>query len=184
MTARADSTVAAPRRDVVVSTPTSSADPSGDSPAADGAVQVTEHGVGPLKIGMTLADARKATSGAVSAPPAADTAVCGFARWSGAPAGVRLMTAKGRIVRVDVDSGSATTAAGAHIGDSESRIITLYAGRVETSPSKYAKGHYLTVKRPAAADSSYRFIFETDGKRVTKYRAGRMPEVAYVEGCG
>ena len=184
-TARNDSTMAAPRRDsLVVTPPTAAADPSGDSPAADGAVQVTEHGVGPLKIGMTLADARKATSGAVTAPPAADTAVCGFARWNGAPAGVRLMTAKGRIVRVDVDSGSTTTAAGAHIGDSESRIKTLYAGRVETVPSKYTKGHDLTVKRPAAADSTYRFIFETDGKRVTKFRAGRMPEVGYAEGCG
>lgn len=180
-TARADSTVPAK---VVVSPPTASADPSGDSPAADGAVQVTEHGVGPLKIGMTLADARSATAGTLSAPPAADTAVCGFARWAGAPAGVRMMTAKGRIVRVDIDSGSATTAAGAHIGDSESRINTLYAGRVETTPSKYTRGHYLTVKGPVAADSSYRFIFETDGKRVTKYRAGRMPEVGYVEGCG
>jgi hypothetical protein len=94
------------------------------------------------------------------------------------------MTAKGRIVRVDVDSGPTATVAGARIGDSEARINTLYAGRVETSPSKYTAGHYLSVKRPAAADSANRFIFETDGRKVTRYRAGRMPEVGYVEGCG
>ena len=33
-------------------------------------------------------------------------------------------------------------------------------------------------------DSSVaRIIFETDGKRVVKYRAGRGPQVEYVEGC-
>jgi hypothetical protein len=159
-------------------------DPSGDSPASDATVQVSERGVGPLHVGMTLSQAREATGDKISAPPAADTASCGFARWSGGPPGLRLMTAKGRIVRVDVDSGSTTTAAGARIGDSEARINTLYAGRVVTTPSKYTEGHDLTVRRPAAADSAYRFIFETDGKRVRRYRAGRMPEVGYVEGCG
>ena len=159
-------------------------DPSGDSPLSDATVQVSERGVGPVKIGMTLSDARAATGEKISAPPSADTAVCGFARWSDGPAGLRLMTAKGRIVRVDVDSGNTTTAAGARIGDSEARINALYAGRVVTTRSKYAAGHDLTVKRSAAADSDYRFIFETDGRRVTRYRAGRMPEVAYVEGCG
>lgn len=175
---------ATPRNEKPVVAPPTAADPSGDSPASDATVQVSERGVGPLHIGMKLSDARTATGDKISAPPAADTAVCGFARWSAGPAGVRLMTAKGRIVRVDVDSGSTTTAEGARIGDTEARINTLYAGRVVTTPSKYTAGHYLTVKRPPAADSAYRFIFETNGSKVTRYRAGKLPEVGYVEGCG
>lgn len=184
-TQKADAAPASPRPDSAPIPPrTTSTDPSGDSPAADGAVQVSEHGVGPVKIGMTLAAARTATNGKFTAPPAADTATCGFARWSGGPAGLRMMTAKGRVVRIDVESGSTTTAAGARIGDSEDRIGTLYSGRVETTPSKYTSGHYLTIKPATAGEGAYRLIFETDGKRVTKYRAGRMPEVEYVEGCG
>jgi hypothetical protein len=184
-TPRVDSTVAAPRPSSSVGSPrTASGDPSGDSPASDGAPQVSEHGVGPVKIGMTLAEARAATAGSLSAPRAADTAACGFAKWTTASGSMRMMTAKGRIVRVDVDSAGTATAAGARIGDTEARIATLYPGRVETTPHKYTSGHYLTIKPATAADSAYRIVFETDGRKVTRYRAGRRPEVGYVEGCG
>jgi hypothetical protein len=44
-------------------------------------------------------------------------------------------------------------------------------------------GHYLTVVPTSKADSPYRIIFETDGKRVLNYRAGIRPQVEYVEGC-
>ncbi|CAN5267748.1 hypothetical protein BH09GEM1_BH09GEM1_26170 [soil metagenome] len=160
----------------------SAAAPALPSPA--GLATVSERGIGPVKIGMTLAEARAATGGSLSAPPAADTASCGFATWKG-PAVVRMMTAGGHIVRVDVDSGTATTDAGARIGDTEARIAELYVGRVETTPHKYkAGGHYLTIKPAAPADSAYRVIFETNGSRVTTFRAGRLPEVGFVEGCG
>ena len=161
-----------------------SGDPSGDSPAGDGVVTVSESGIGPVHFGMTLFDARAATGNKLSAPPAADTASCGFARWTGGPAGVRLMTSKGRIVRVDVDSGSTTAVSGAHIGDSEKRIIALYdAGSVEVTPSKYTAGHDITIQQREGT-GSIRYVYQTDGKRVTRFRAGRMPEVGYVEGCG
>ncbi len=133
---------------------------------------------------MTRAEASAATQGTLAAPPAADTAECGYATWQGGPAGVRFMTARGRIARVDVDRGDVATEAGARIGDSEETIAKLYHGQVQTTPHKYTAGHYLTVRSATPADSLYRLIFETDGKRVTRYRAGRMPEVAFVEGCG
>ena len=40
--------------------------------------------------------------------------------------------------------------------------------------------HYLKPSDPALP---YRLVFETDGERVTRYRAGRLPEVEWVEGC-
>jgi hypothetical protein len=83
----------------------------------------------------------------------------------------------------DVRAGSTVkTEAGAGVGDSEARIRSLYPG-LEVEPHKYVEGHYLIVRPPAAVDSNYRIIFETDGKRVTSYRAGRMPEVRWIEGC-
>jgi hypothetical protein len=85
---------------------------------------------------------------------------------------------------MDVDNAGTATVAGARIGDTEARIAKLYAGRVETTPHKYTPGHYLTIKPATTTDSIYRLIFETNGSKVTKYRAGRMPEVGYVEGCG
>ncbi|WP_255327297.1 hypothetical protein [Synechocystis sp. PCC 7509] len=32
------------------------------------------------------------------------------------------------------------------------------------------------------SDRFYRLVFETDGKRVLSFRAGKLPEVEYVEG--
>lgn len=69
------------------------------------------------------------------------------------------------------------------IGDSEERIKSLYPNRVAVSPHKYTDGHYLTVTPAEKADSAYRIIFETDGKKVVHYRAGVRPQVEYVEGC-
>jgi hypothetical protein len=149
------------------------------------ALAVTARGLGPLQAGMTIAQARTALNGALIGPKSADTSSCGYVQWRGGPPGVRIMTASGRIARIDVGSGTLATAAGARIGDSEQLIDSLYAGRVATTPHKYTKGgHYLTVTPPAGGDSEYRIVFETDGKRVTAYRAGKRPEVEYVEGCG
>jgi hypothetical protein len=72
---------------------------------------------------------------------------------------------------------------GAGVGDSEARVLALYQGRIRVEPHKYTgpEGHYLVVSRPA--DTLYLIIFETDGKRVERYRAGRRPAVEFVEGC-
>lgn len=93
------------------------------------------------------------------------------------------MVEQGSIARIDVESGSIATAAGARIDDSEHRILDLYHGRAKVSPHKYTTGHYLTVTPASASDSLYRIVFETDGRTVTEYRAGRPPAVEYVEGC-
>ena len=50
-----------------------------------------------------------------------------------------------------------------------------------SGPHKYNPGgHYITV----TGAGSNRIVFETDGSRVTNYRAGRSPEVEQVERCG
>ena len=93
------------------------------------------------------------------------------------------MVVDGEVARVEVSgSGVVATTAGARVGDTEARINQLYPDRVQTTPHKYTDGHYLTV-RGSGADSIHRLVFETDGRRVTRYRGGRMPEVEWVEGC-
>lgn len=94
------------------------------------------------------------------------------------------MVTKGRIARVDVSGDSQiTTKSGARVGDAEARIKALYPGQIQVTPHKYTDGHYLTFVPKDRKDSRYRVVFETDGKRVTEFRAGQLPEVEYVEGC-
>jgi hypothetical protein len=143
---------------------------------------VTPEGIGPLRVGMTVAEANKAVSGGFSAPPSADPA-CSYARTAKAPEGVAVMLQNNKIARVEIRNGSTPTAEGARIGDTESRINSLYSGRVTTSAHKYVTGgHYLTIT--PVNDTTHRIVFETDGKVVTNYRAGVLPAVEYVERCG
>jgi len=161
--------------------------PSADSAAAPPVASVasdsvvTEHGLGPLRAGMTIAEATTALGGALVVPAEYDTTLCDYATWRGSPRGVHVMIDQGRIARVEVDSVGVATAAGARVGDSEDRIKSLYPGRVTVTPHKYEDGHYLTVN--AVGDSSFAIVFETSKGRVTRYRAGRRPAVEYVEGC-
>ena len=163
------------------STASSSATPA-VAPAAPSATDsvVTEHGLGPLRAGTTVAEASKALGGAL-VMPAETAAGCDYATWRGGPRGVHVMIDDGRIARVEIDSVGIATAAGARVGDTEERIRSLYAGRVTVTPHKYEDGHYLTVN--AVDDSSFAIVFETSKGRVTRYRAGRRPAVEYVEGC-
>lgn len=94
---------------------------------------------------------------------------------------VSFMVNGGRIERVDVFGRGYVTDRGAGVGDTEGRIKRLYKGMVKVSRHPYVDyGHYLEVKR---GGSRYGIIFETDGERVTSYRAGRYPAVGYIEGC-
>ncbi len=142
---------------------------------------VTPTGTGSLRIGMTLAELAPFLEAGV------DTAAldehCDYVRAEAAPDSMLFMVEMGRLVRVDVIGGSAATAEGARVGDSESRILSLYPGATR-GPHKYTDGAYLTVAGEAAgADSSSKLVFETDGERITRYRGGIAPAVDYVEGC-
>jgi len=146
---------------------------------ADTAWSVTPRGIGSVKVGSNARDALGLNVTLADAP-GADQA-CAYVRSGRLPAGVGVLATKGEVARIDVDSGRVATLEGARIGDPEARIREIYAGRVRQEPHKFSSGHYLVV---TPADTGYRIIFETDGKVVTRYRAGRMPEVAWVEKCG
>lgn len=145
--------------------------------------RVSEMGIGPLHAGMTMAEAGAAVPGTFTVAAGDSASECTYASWSEAPAGVHVMLASGVVARVDVDSQSVSTDAGARVGDTEARVDSLYAGRVRRMPHKYTPGaSYLVVVAPG--DSTQRIVFETDGNVVTTYRAGRSPEVEFVERCG
>jgi hypothetical protein len=133
---------------------------------------------------MTRAQAESVVGGSLAISRDTAWKECGYVSSDRLPAGARMMVEQGSIARIDIVEGTTATAEGARIGDSEDRIRQLYAGHVATSPHKYTNGHYLTVKPTGPADGAYRIVFETDGQRVTVYRAGRVPQVEYIERCG
>jgi hypothetical protein len=134
---------------------------------------------------MTVAEAAAVVPGSFSSPSGDDANECEYASWSEAPAGVHVMLASGTVARIDVDSAAVLTAAGGGVGVSAARIDSLYPGRVRRMPHKYeANGAYLVVLAEAPADTMNRIVFETDGRLVKSYRAGRFPQVEYVERCG
>lgn len=129
---------------------------------------VTPRSAGPVRFGVTPADGVDG---------------CHYTVPAGAPVGLRFMAESGRVVRVDVDSAGPATDRGARAGMTEAEIQRLYPEGLRTMPHKYVSaGHYL-VFTPPGADSGFRIVFETDGRRVTTYRAGSEPAVEYVEGC-
>lgn len=108
-------------------------------------------------------------------------ATCTYVTGSRLPAGVRIMLVRDSVARVDVTAPGVPTRAGIQVGDPVDLVLARHAGRVTRTPHKYVPGEaYLTV--PLAGGE--RLVFETAEGRVARYRAGRPPEVEWVEGCG
>lgn len=151
---------------------------------------VTANGFGPVRFGMKVEQAEKVLGVRLVQDDYNDYDSCRYFTSASGFTGVLFMTSMRKIVRVDVDtlddakaSPTATeTDKGAKIGDSEARVVALYAGRIKVGPHFYTgpEGHYLRVYD---ATGKVRLIFETDGKKVLSYRAGHEPAVEYVEGC-
>ncbi|MFL5611891.1 MAG: hypothetical protein ACJ78G_14405, partial [Gemmatimonadaceae bacterium] len=124
-------------------------DTSLPSSSAGTSFTITPTGYGPLRVGMTVAQAASALGGGFGAP-AGYSGGCGYAVLVKAPRGLAVMLEDGKIARFEIRSGGITTAEGARVGDTESRIKSLYAGRLTTTPHKYTPGaHYLTVTSPS-----------------------------------
>jgi hypothetical protein len=144
--------------------------------------KVAIDGIGPIRVGMTIQEA-EASARTRLLSQGGSLENCWYVKPLRGPRDISFMVIDGQIARVDIYGNSLiTTVSGARIGDSEDRIKSLYAVRV--TPHEYVRGgHYLTFVPKDTPDQQYRMVFETDGKRVKLIRAGRLPEVEYVEGC-
>ena len=163
--------------------PAGAATPTPRAPASPKAErwEVSEGGIGPVKVGMSVKTANTLLGEGLAVP--AKLQQCDYVRPKATPKYLAFMVEKNEITRIEVQGGSdISTVDGARIGDSEERIKTLYPGQVEVRPAKYGSGHTLVVTPKGGGN--YRIVFETDGTKVTKYRSGRLPAVEYVEGCG
>jgi hypothetical protein len=146
-------------------------------------VALNEDGLGPIQVGMTLAEA--VNMGLLNENPNMKKE-CDFvfpAVGAGVPDNVGVMIVKGKVARIDVDTGSVTTEDGAKIGDTEDKIKSIYNGDLQIEPHKYVTGGHYMIVMGDSASAGKAIVFETNGKVVTNFRAGRLPEVKWVEGC-
>jgi hypothetical protein len=135
---------------------------------------------------MTLAEASKALGEQLVPGEEESAPGCSYIYPKALPRGAALMVIDGRIERMDVDSAGILTTAGAGVGSTEDAIAALFPGRMSVEPHPYdppPNYHDLVVESELASDSMFGMVFETDGKLVYHYRAGRKPAVLAIEGC-
>jgi hypothetical protein len=140
--------------------------------------RVSFAGIGPFRIGMSIADAENALGSKLVLSEDSKGCFYGYAKKG--PDGLKFLVFENRVARVDIVSGDLLTSTGIKIGDTEQKIKKLYP-RVQVSSHHYVEGgHYLTVY---SNDNKYALVFETNGSVVNNYRAGKLPEVQWIEGC-
>ncbi|MGI8686200.1 MAG: hypothetical protein ACR2MO_14130 [Acidimicrobiales bacterium] len=141
------------------------------------------HGLGPVRVGMTLEAAARAL-GRPLEPVTAPTDECTLYAPASGFDGIAFLVAGGTVARADVSAGATATPEGMAIGQIEAEAQRHYGGRLVVTPHDFQLGgHYLTLVPTEPADTGFRLVAETDGKRVNGMRAGRLPEVELTEGC-
>ncbi len=143
--------------------------------------RITTAGYGPVKIGMSVADAQRALGAKLVAEGPVDDPECHYLRPEPTVEGLWFMISNDRVVRVEVNAPGIVTRSGLGVGDSEERVQELLPS-AEVTPHKYVApdGNYLTVW---TRDRKAAVRFETLQGKVTSFYAGQVPQVEYVEGC-
>ena len=143
-------------------------------------------GLGPVRIGMTIRQAERAAGRELEVDRNAGIGgECFTGSFVGGPRGVYVLGTGSRVAVVGVSRGSRIrTRSGIRIGTPERVVRRRFGRRLRVTLHPYApEGRYLIVVPRDRAERNRRVIFETDGRRVTLMRAGRLPEVRYIEGC-
>ena len=152
-------------------------------------ITVSAAGMGALRIGMTLADARKAAPGyKLDMPPAGQGAVCGsLTSPDGTISAVFNVTETGEpLFMVDVRTASLTTAKAIKVGSSSADVKAAYP---DSAPGGGGYSVALSVKD---GGNVLVFVFDTNpaqsqtprpADKVTTLRAVRAKEAAMEEPC-
>ncbi len=150
----------------------------GSSVAGDSWI-VSEDGIGPVKIGMTLGQLRSTLHQKLTEEESGNES-CYYVHARGRDH-IRFMIIDGCLVRIDVDAPGILTTSGLQVGDSEALARKVYGPKMKVTEHKYIDtGHYLTVR---SDDHRYGVRFETDQGKITMFYAGTYEAIQYVEGC-
>lgn len=96
--------------------------------------------------------------------------------------GVRFTVAAGVLSRAETRDARYATLSGVKVGDTVDRARQVYGKRLSASPHPYFdKGWTLTVYSP---DRRFALVMESNNSgHIITLRGGRMPDVAWLEGC-
>jgi hypothetical protein len=156
---------------------------------------VTFAGVGPVRLGMTAAEAQRALNVRLKKQEGIsgdNEKLCWIgARSDGIEPGIFYLVERGKITRIDVDATgpvpkgvvpAATTAAGIGINSTEKQIRHAYGGKVRATENTDAGVGvtWMTVRSP---DKRRGINFQIVDGRVTSFWTAMYPAILYYEGC-
>lgn len=157
---------------------------------------LTFEGFGPIRPGMTFAEAEAALGKKLTPLNPNDevyTEACWFTeRADGVDPAVAYMVMEDRIVRIDVFDNlderkkihpRISTALGIKIGSSEDEVKTAYGSQLAISTHPYGdepNDHYMRV---LTDDKAHGLLFETWDGKVTSFRIGTAQAIEFAEGC-
>ncbi len=138
--------------------------------------------VGPIRLGMSLEQARRASGLDLQEQPSRGAAwqACHYA-WPSQHGELRLdfglMIEQGTVTRIDVATPEVATRSGVRVGDSEDQVGRAYSGRV------HAAGEGTARELLAFGDQPHQLVFRLEDGRVSAYRVGLRAAVETAEGC-
>ena len=152
------------------------------SPKLGTSSSVTTVGLDTVYFGMTVADAQVA--GGSRFTPITPTGPCYLVTPDDAPEGITFWIVDGTVERVDIDTDEISTKSGGRIGRTEDWIRQAWPDHIQTSPLPDGSGNLLAFVPRDDADKAYRVMFQTDGEKVVRMWAGRLPWVGMLGTCG
>lgn len=145
---------------------------------------ITPRGIGRVRIGMTLSQARRASHRRITGGTRDINPGCSYARVPSMK--LSLMMINHRISRIETRSSGLHTIGGISVGDDDSSVFDFFGGdRVKKYPHVYVPGgRYLRLDwgRGRYAKKGLLYVTDADGT-ITEIYSGRRATLGYVEGC-
>jgi hypothetical protein len=158
---------------------------------------VTPGALGPVKVGMKVADAVKALGAgwAYRGMIEDNDQTCGHISQDGLWAGMTpvFMAQDGIVTRIEIGGNAIATEKGIHVGSTEAQVLAAYGKEVRSEEHKYIgpPAKYLTVwfenaPKPDTYDENHKargIQFVTDENQIVVAIYAGDTSIMYVEGC-
>ena len=159
--------------------------PDAAPPALTSDSTVTLRALGPVRIGMSVAEASSAAGLELRRDLGrASTDSCHYVNAGPAMRGVSLMVVNDLIRRIDIDPPSpVATRSGVRIGTSSADLREVYPDNIQRADSAVAGSQGWAFVPNDDADADFRIYFEVEDGTVSRYRLGSRPSVDSPSGC-
>ncbi len=152
------------------------------------AARLSYHGLGPFRIGLTAEQIRAAVTHTLVPGPEELRGPCftlTIETETASPlAGISLTFRDGRLARLDIDTPDWATQSGARVRMPEAKFLPLYPRRLRQEAHPFDDtGRYYFLDARDPAYKGLAILFESDGERITRMRAGLARYLMSSEPC-